>query len=100
MPAKSAASTASASSPDSLAAPPLPSPCSSVSKASSRNTRATWCERRWSSRRLGVQAAARALMETTELDARAIVERALSVAADICVYTNHHLTIEELDAAE
>src|SRR3569623_115409 len=46
------------------------------------------------------QAAARALMENTELDARAIVERALSVAADICVYTNHHLTIEELDTAE
>ena len=45
------------------------------------------------------QAAARALMENTELDARAIVERALSIAADICVYTNHHLTIEELDAA-
>ena len=42
------------------------------------------------------QAAARALLENTELDARAIVEKALGIAADICVYTNHHLTIEEL----
>ncbi|RCX32978.1 ATP-dependent protease subunit HslV [Thioalbus denitrificans] len=42
------------------------------------------------------QAAARALLENTELDARAIVERALGIAGDICVYTNHHLTIEEL----
>ena len=46
------------------------------------------------------QAAARALAENTELDARAIVERALNIAADICVYTNHNLTIEELNSAE
>ncbi|MDZ7752042.1 MAG: ATP-dependent protease subunit HslV [Gammaproteobacteria bacterium] len=44
------------------------------------------------------EAAARALLENTELGARDIVERALSIAADICVYTNHHLTIEELEA--
>jgi len=44
------------------------------------------------------QAAARALLENTEMDARTIVERALSIAADICVYTNHNLTIEELEA--
>ncbi len=44
------------------------------------------------------QAAARALLENTELDARSIVERALNIAADICVYTNHHLTLEELEA--
>jgi ATP-dependent HslUV protease subunit HslV len=44
------------------------------------------------------QAAARALLENTDLDARAIVERALGIAGDICVYTNHHLTIEELAA--
>jgi ATP-dependent HslUV protease subunit HslV len=44
------------------------------------------------------QAAARALMENTDLDARTIVERALTIAADICVYTNHHLTLEELEA--
>lgn len=42
------------------------------------------------------QAAARALMENTELEARAIAERALNIAADICIYTNHNLTIEEL----
>ncbi|MGE5240832.1 MAG: ATP-dependent protease subunit HslV [Bacteroidota bacterium] len=44
------------------------------------------------------QAAARALMESTELDARAIVEQALNIAADICIYTNRSLTIEELQA--
>ncbi|GIX29916.1 MAG: ATP-dependent protease subunit HslV [Porticoccaceae bacterium] len=42
------------------------------------------------------QAAARALLENTELPARVIVEKALAIAADICVYTNHHVTIEEL----
>jgi ATP-dependent HslUV protease subunit HslV len=42
------------------------------------------------------QAAARALMENTELNARAIVEQALNIAADICIYTNRNLTIEEL----
>jgi len=42
------------------------------------------------------QAAARALLENSELDARAIVERALGIAADICIYTNRNLTIEEL----
>ena len=42
------------------------------------------------------QAAARALLENTELSAREIVERALHIAADICVYTNHNLVIEEL----
>jgi ATP-dependent HslUV protease subunit HslV len=43
------------------------------------------------------QAAARALLENTELDAHSIVERGLNIAADICVYTNHNLTIEELE---
>ena len=42
------------------------------------------------------QAAARALLENTELDARSIVEKALNIAADICIYTNHSLVIEEL----
>ncbi len=42
------------------------------------------------------QAAATALLENTDLDARTIVERALNIAADICVYTNHNLVIEEL----
>jgi ATP-dependent HslUV protease subunit HslV len=44
------------------------------------------------------QAAARALLENTELSAREIVERGLHIAADICVYTNHNLVIEELEA--
>ena len=42
------------------------------------------------------QAAARALYENTELGAQDIVERALAIAADICVYTNHHRSIEVL----
>jgi len=42
------------------------------------------------------QAAARALLENTELDARTIVATALEIAADICIYTNRHVTIEEL----
>ncbi len=42
------------------------------------------------------QAAARALLDNTDLDARAITERALNLAADICIYTNRNLTIEEL----
>src|ERR1700689_5199578 len=42
------------------------------------------------------QAAARALTDSTELDARTIVERALGIAADICIYTNRNLVIEEL----
>jgi len=42
------------------------------------------------------QSAARALLENTELDAREIVEKGWSIAGDICVYTNHNFTIEEL----
>ncbi len=42
------------------------------------------------------QAAARALLENTELSAREIVEKGLHIAADICIYSNHNLTIEEL----
>ena len=43
-------------------------------------------------------AAARALVDNTALEARDIVEKALHIAADICIYTNHTLTIETLDA--
>jgi ATP-dependent HslUV protease subunit HslV len=45
------------------------------------------------------QAAARALLEHTKLDARSIVEKSLDIAADICIYTNRNLVIEELPAA-
>ncbi len=41
-------------------------------------------------------AAARALIKHTELDAKAIAEEAMRMAADICVYTNDQLTFEEL----
>ena len=46
------------------------------------------------------QAAGQALLEHTELDARSIVENSLNIAASICIYTNQHLTIEELTVAE
>jgi len=41
--------------------------------------------------------AARALLANTKLDARSIAEKSLSIAADICIYTNHNLLIEELE---
>ena len=41
--------------------------------------------------------AARALTQNTELGAKEIVEKSLTIAADICVYTNHTHTIEELE---
>ena len=44
------------------------------------------------------QAAARALLENTDLDARSIVEKSLSIAADICIYTNASISVEELQA--
>ena len=43
------------------------------------------------------QAAARALIDSTELGAREIVERSLAIAADICIYTNHQRVIEVLE---
>ncbi len=43
------------------------------------------------------QAAAIALLQNTDLSAREIVEKGLAIAADICVYTNHNRTIEELE---
>jgi ATP-dependent HslUV protease subunit HslV len=42
------------------------------------------------------QAAAQALLENTELDARSIVDKALMIAGEICVYTNQQIHIEEL----
>ena len=42
------------------------------------------------------QSAARALAENTDLSAREIVEKSLNIAADICIYTNRNLVIEEL----
>ncbi|OQX48386.1 MAG: HslU--HslV peptidase proteolytic subunit, partial [Candidatus Sedimenticola endophacoides] len=44
------------------------------------------------------QSAARALYENTGLEAREIVEKSLLIAADICVYTNANIVLEELDA--
>lgn len=42
------------------------------------------------------QAAARAMLDNTELSAGEIVEKALSIAAGICIYTNTNITIEQL----
>ncbi len=42
------------------------------------------------------QSAALALLENTTMSARDIVEKALKIAGDICIYTNHNTTIEEL----
>lgn len=42
------------------------------------------------------KSAARALFENTELDAKAIVERSMKIAADICIYTNHSIILEEI----
>jgi ATP-dependent HslUV protease subunit HslV len=41
-------------------------------------------------------AAARALVDNTDLGPREVAERALKIAGDICIYTNHNLVIEEL----
>ena len=41
-------------------------------------------------------AAARALIENTEMSAREITERAMKIAGEICIYTNDHITYEEL----
>lgn len=42
------------------------------------------------------QSAAKALLENTDMDPRDIVEKGLTIAGDVCVYTNHQFTIEEL----
>lgn len=42
------------------------------------------------------QSAAKALLDNTELEARDIVEKSLTIAGDVCVYTNHNFTIETL----
>ncbi|MGF1750771.1 MULTISPECIES: ATP-dependent protease subunit HslV [Vibrio] len=46
------------------------------------------------------QASAMALLENTDLDAREIAEKSLKIAGDICVFTNHNHTIEELESGE
>ena len=43
------------------------------------------------------QAAATALLNNTELSAKDIAEQSLTIAADICVFTNHNQTVEVLD---
>jgi len=43
------------------------------------------------------KSAALALADNTDLDAKAIVEKSLGIASDICIYTNSNLTIETLE---
>ena len=43
------------------------------------------------------QAAARALLENTELPARDVVQRALDIAGELCIYTNRNIVIESLE---
>jgi len=43
------------------------------------------------------QAAAKALLDNTSLSARELVDKALAIAADLCIYTNHNRTIEVLE---
>jgi ATP-dependent HslUV protease subunit HslV len=43
------------------------------------------------------QAAARALLENSELDAESIVRKSLSIAADLCIYTNQNQVVEVLE---
>jgi ATP-dependent HslUV protease subunit HslV len=45
-------------------------------------------------------AAARALMENTQLSAREIVEKSLMISGSICIYSNQKLTLETLDSQE
>ena len=40
--------------------------------------------------------AARALAENTDMDAKTIVEKAMKIAGDLCVFTNHHVTVETI----
>ena len=42
------------------------------------------------------QAAAKALAHNTDLDARAIAEKAMAIAGEICIYTNAKIVVEEL----
>ena len=46
------------------------------------------------------QSAAKALLQNTDLSATKIVEKSLTIAADVCVFTNHNHTIEELDISQ
>lgn len=43
------------------------------------------------------QSAARALLENTELDPAEIIRKSLAIAGDLCIYTNHSVTLETLD---
>ncbi|MEQ6886105.1 ATP-dependent protease subunit HslV [Salicola sp. Rm-C-2C1-2] len=46
------------------------------------------------------QAAARAMLETSQLTAREITEKGLDIAADICVYTNHNRALEVIEPSD
>jgi len=41
------------------------------------------------------QSAAVAMLENTDFEPKEIVEKAMKIAADLCIYTNHNITVEE-----
>jgi ATP-dependent HslUV protease subunit HslV len=43
------------------------------------------------------QAAARALIENTQLDAENVVRKSLAIAAELCIYTNNQVVVETLE---
>jgi ATP-dependent HslUV protease subunit HslV len=45
---------------------------------------------------VAAQAAATALLRHSDLDARGVLQAAMQIAAALCIYTNDHITIEEL----
>lgn len=46
------------------------------------------------------QAAARALVKHSNLSATEIAKESMKIASDICIYTNDHITLEEIDLSE
>ncbi|MDD9304741.1 MAG: ATP-dependent protease subunit HslV [Desulfobacter sp.] len=47
---------------------------------------------------ISAQSAAIALNENTQMTPRQIVEKAMKIAGDLCIYTNHHITIQEIES--
>lgn len=49
---------------------------------------------------LDITAAARALMDLPDMSAEEVASKAMNVAANMCIYTNHEFMIETLDTVE
>ena len=83
------------------AAFPAPSPAAFAAAASAAGRRATadGAAAAVGSGGPYALAAARALVEHSELDASTVASRALEIAADICIYTNREITLLELSSS-